>query len=119
MKKYIKENGELPKTDFEKGDIVVYEGKNQTNIIILDSIGKRCQGDIFFHTMLTKTENGMLLRHLDKEDFRNWYNHDILREATKAEVKELLDVILMHLPNGFYNCEQQPFFKKLNNENTE
>lgn len=106
MKRYIKENGELPQTSFKKGDIVVYEGKSQINIIILDSIEKRCQGDIFFHTMLTKTEDGMSLRHLDKEDCRNWFNHDVLREATESEVKELLDAILMHLPNDYYKCEQ-------------
>ena len=105
MRKYIKENGELPQTSFEKGDIVVYEGRNQTNIIILDSVEYRPHGDIFFHTMLTKTEDGISLRHLEEEDWRNWFNHDVLRDATESEVKELLDAILMHLPYGYYKCE--------------
>lgn len=124
MRKYTKENGKLPRTDFEQGDIVVYEGKNQKDIIVLDDIYEALQGDIFFKTILVKADNELpYLKHLKDTDYRNWFNGDTLRDATADEIKELLGWLLPFVPEGLivdsYNYRKTviDFQEKLRTEN--
>lgn len=111
MRKYTKTEGKLPHTDFEQGDIVVYEGKDQKNIIILEDVYAARHGDIFYKTALIKA-NGQLpyLKHLQEVDWRNWFNDDTLRDATAEEIKELLDWLLPFVPEGLmvdsHNCQK-------------
>lgn len=101
MRKYIKKDGKLPFTDFEQGDIVVYEGKGQKNIIVLDDISEAKNGDIFYKTILVKREGeAPYLKHLENVDFRNWFNGDILRDATLEEVQELFEWLLPFVPKN-------------------
>ena len=111
MRKYTKTDGKLPYTDFEQGDIVVYEGKDQKNIIVLDDVYAARHGDIFFKTILVKADGELpYLKHLQEVDWRNWFNGDTLRDATAEEIKELLDWLLPFVPDGLmvdsYNCEK-------------
>ena len=101
MRKYTKKDGKLPVTDFETGDIVVYEGKGQKNIMVVDDIYEACHGDIFYKTILVKAEGELpYLEHHKDVDYRNWFNNDTLRDATAEEVKELLDWLLPFVPEG-------------------
>lgn len=112
MRKYTKENGKLPITDFEPGDVVVYEGKGQKNIIIVDDIYEARHGDIFYKTALVKADGELpYLMHFSEVDYRNWFNGDTLRDATAEEVKELLDWLLPFVPEELmvdsYNCRKK------------
>ena len=97
MKKYIKRNGELPQTPFKQGDIVTYESHHsQTNIILLNRIREERHGDIFFNTMLTFAPGELpyIEHHTGKEDWRNWFNGDTLRLATRSEITIFLKAAL-------------------------
>ena len=97
MKKYIKRNGELPQTPFKQGDIVTYESHHsQTNIILLNRIREERHGDIFFNTMLTFAHGELpyIEHHTGKEDWRNWFNGDTLRLATRSEITMFLKAAL-------------------------
>ena len=112
MRKYTKENGKLPITDFEPGDVVVYEGKGQKNIIIVEDIHEARRGDIFYKTALVKADGELpYLKHFSEVDYRNWFNGDTLRDATAEEVKELLDWLLPFVPEELmvdsYNCRKK------------
>lgn len=101
MRKYTKKDGKLPVTDFEPGDIAVYEGKGQKDIIVVDDIYAARHGDIFYKTILVKADGELpYLEHLKDVDYRNWYNNETLRDATAEEVKELLDWLLPFVPEG-------------------
>ena len=97
MEKYIKKNGVLPRTPFKKGYIVVYESHHgQTNIILLNRIREEQNGDIFFNTMLTFAHGELpyIEHHTGKEDWRNWFNGDTLRLATRSEITIFFDATL-------------------------
>ncbi|MBR2291915.1 MAG: hypothetical protein IJ868_06355 [Prevotella sp.] len=101
MRKYTKTDGKLPHTDFKQGDVVVYEGEGQKDIIVVDDIYEARHGDIFFKTILVKADGEQpYLKHLQDVDYRNWFIGDTLRDATADEIKELLDWLLPFVPEG-------------------
>lgn len=115
MEKYTKRNGELPCTPFKQGDIVVYESRHgQTNIILLNRIREEAHGDIFFNTMLTFAigELPYIEHHTGKEDWRNWFNGDTLRLATRSEISIFMEAALQ-LPNAKRNSSGTLLFKDL------
>ena len=93
--KAIKRNGTLPTTPFKKGDLIVYEGKEQTNIIVLNRISEEAQGDIFYNTILVLSrEECPYIKHFSStEDFRIWFNNDSVRYATASEANLLVNAL--------------------------
>ena len=97
MKKYIKQNGENPKTPFVKDDIVTYFDYmngyiSQINIMVLDHIEPKSLpglGDIYYKAMLTFAPNEkpyFIIASGDGTNYRNWFNRDPLRKSTQEEI---------------------------------
>lgn len=99
MKKYIKLNGALPQTDFKYGDIVVLEKRcGIKDIIVLDAVEYRRQGDIWYDVMLCIPGGGApFLVHVANGSGIMWHNGDVLREATTDECKMLIRYLLRAL----------------------
>ena len=107
MKKYIKTNGILPDTDFQKGDIVVLENRNMKLIMILDNVGYHGQLDILSRTWICVSEDETpYLRHVENQDGVIWHNNAVLRDATLQEYQELIKALSENLPKGTYELNQ-------------
>lgn len=111
MKKYIKQNGENPKTPFVKDDIVTYfdymSGHiSQINIMVLDHIEPKSLpglGDIYYKAMLTFAPNEkpyFIIASGDGSNYRNWFNRDPLRKSTQEEIELLVQVMVKVLESG-------------------
>lgn len=106
MKRYTKTNNTLPKTPFKKGDIIVYENKdNQVeNIIVVDSIERKRHGDIHYYTSAyfwSKYKPFDTIEFIStiNLDYRNWFIGEHIRKATANEVKLLLQLAVSYIKN--------------------
>jgi len=115
MRTYTKLNGENPKTTFKRGDIVTYYSFSrftgnilEINIMVVDHIeisSRPGRGDIYYEQMLT-------IPYPDPEEinvlevrpnYRNWFNHDNLSDATPEQIKIFIQALATTLVNEGVN----------------
>ena len=115
MKEFEKLNGINPETPFEENDVITYidywglsSEIQQINIMVLDHMvqipsHKKTEGDIYYKVMLTFTRTEvpyMMIASGDGSNYRNWFNHDVVREASHKEKNLLIEAMTGILKSG-------------------